>query len=273
VQQWAAEEDTLRDAVILKRVKEIRQQMPRIGTRKLYYMLSEILEKHGIKIGRDKLFDLLEEYGLLIRRRKRKKIATTNSNHPFYKYPNLIAELEVLRPNHLWVSDITYIDIPDDFCYLSLITDAYSKKIVGWCLYPTLQKEGPLQALAMAFNSLPTKLEQTLIHHSDRGTQYCSHEYTDRLVAKGINISMTERSDPYENAIAERVNGILKSEFFIDREFANIEQAQAAIASAIAIYNSMRPHGSCNNLTPGEAHQQHGELKSTWRKKKEVTAM
>lgn len=270
MQQWAEEEDTLRDAVVIKRVKEIRQQMPRIGTRKLHYLLSETLEKHGITIGRDKLFDLLEEYGLLVRKRKRKKVCTTDSNHPFRKYPNLIRNLEVLRCNHLWVSDITYISLPDDFCYLSLITDGYSRKIVGYCLYPTRQKEGPLNALSMAMNSLPKNREGALMHHSDRGLQYCCNAYTDQLGSNGIAISMTEKGDPYENAIAERVNGILKGEFLLEKEFESFDVAKIAIDSAINIYNTIRPHGSCNNLTPEQAHQQQGKLKSKWRKKKEV---
>ena len=268
VQHWAEKEDTLRDAVVIKRVNEIRLQMPRIGTRKLHYMLFETLERHSIRIGRDKLFDLLEEYGLLVRRRKRKKTYTTNSNHPFRKYPNLIKELEVMRSNHLWVSDITYISLPDEFCYLSLITDGYSRKIVGYCLYPTLKKEGPLHALSMAMDSLPDKLGGTLVHHSDRGLQYCCGAYIDELSAKGIAISMTERGDPYENAIAERVNGILKGEFLIDNEHENFEIAKAKIDSAVNTYNNVRPHGSCNYLTPEQAHQKEGKITSKWRRKK-----
>lgn len=241
--------------------------MPRIGGRKLHYMLTETLQKHGISIGRDKLFDLLEGYGLLIRCRRRKRAITTDSNHPFYKYPNLIRELQVIRPNHLWVSDITYISLKERFCYLSLVTDAYSRKIVGYCLYPTLKKEGPLQALNMALADLPGKLQAQLIHHSDRGLQYCCNDYTSLLQDKGIGISMTEKGDPYENAIAERVNGILKNEFALDQIFYSYEQAQAQLDSAINIYNANRPHASCNYLTPKEAHQQQGLLITKWKRR------
>jgi len=242
--------------------------MPRIGTRKLHYMLQEKLPLHGITIGRDKLFDLLSDYGLLVRRRKRRRVATTNSSHLFKKYPNIIRDLQVQRPNNLWVSDITYISLEEKFCYLSLVTDAYSKKIMGYCLYPTLQKEGPLLALQHALGTLGGKPEKPLIHHSDRGLQYCCTQYTALLEDSGISISMTEKGDPYENAIAERVNGILKDEFALDREFKNFEQAQAAVTHAVNTYNNLRPHASCNYLTPEAAHQQAGLLLQRWKPKK-----
>ncbi len=247
--------------------------MPRLGTRKLYHMLTETLQKHNIAIGRDKLFDLLADYGLLLRRRKRKRTNTTDSNHPFKRYPNLVRTLTVLRPNHLWVSDITYIGLTEGFCYLSLVTDAYSRKIVGYCLYPTLKKEGPVSALKMAQNSLPAQREAALIHHSDRGLQYCCGEYIDLLERKNIRISMTEKGDPYENALAERVNGILKGEFALDSEFDTLAQAMTAVEKAVNTYNQIRPHASCNYLTPEQAHQQQGQLPHRWkpRKKKEVT--
>lgn len=241
--------------------------MPRLGTRKLHYMLTETLQKHGISIGRDKLFDLLEEYGLLVRRRKRKRTNTTDSNHPFRKYPNLVRELQVLHPNRLWASDITYISQIEGFSYLSLITDAYSRKIVGYCLYPTLQKEGPLRALKMALNGVSDKDQMRLIHHSDRGLQYCCGEYIAQLSANSISISMTEKGDPYENALAERINGILKTEFGLDKEFENYNQAKAAVERAINIYNQLRPHASCNYQTPDQTHQQEGTLKMRWKKR------
>lgn len=245
--------------------------MPRIGTRKLHYMLTETLQKHDISIGRDKLFDLLAEYGLLVRRRKRRRISTTDSNHPFRKYPNLVRELQVLRPNYLWVSDITYISLSDGFCYLSLVTDAYSRKIVGYCLHPTLKKEGPVRALAMALVALPGKLQEPLIHHSDRGLQYCCTDYTTLLENRGISISMTEKGDPYENAIAERVNGILKEEFALYNDFNNIEQANEAVTNAVGTYNQYRPHASCDYLTPQQAHQQQGLLKTKWKRRLTMT--
>jgi putative transposase len=244
--------------------------MPRIGTRKLHFLLAETLQKHDINIGRDKLFDLLEEYGLLIRRRRRKRVNTTDANHPFRKYPNLIKDLPVLHPNQLWVSDITYISLTDRFCYLSLVTDAYSRKIVGYCLYPTLQKEGPLAALDMALDSLCVNPAQHLVHHSDRGLQYCCSDYIARLESKEVIISMTEKGDPYENAIAERVNGILKEEFLLDIDFENLQKATETVVRAIKTYNQQRPHASCNYLTPEQASQQQGPLKSKWRKKTET---
>jgi putative transposase len=267
VQQWANEDDALRDTIVIKRVKEIREKMPCLGTRKLQYLLTETLQKHNISIGRNKLFDLLSEYGLLVRRRKRKRVSTTDANHPFRKYPNLIRELQAAGPNQLWVSDITYISLKEGFCYLNLVTDAYSRKIVGYCLHPTLKKEGTLQALRMALDSLPSRPENRLIHHSDRGLQYCCGEYINLLESKGVSISMTEKGDPYENAIAERVNGILKSEFSLDNEFDNCEQANNAVQNAISVYNQLRPHSSCDYLTPEQAHQKEGLLKSKWKRR------
>jgi len=243
--------------------------MPRIGTRKLHYMLSETLQRHGICIGRNKLFDLLSDHGLLVRRRKRKRVSTTDSNHPFRKYPNMVRELQVLRPNHLWVSDITYLSLTDSFCYLSLVTDAYSRKIVGYCLHPTLKKEGPMQALKMAVADRVYR--HPLIHHSDRGLQYCCGDYTSLLERSGISISMTEKGDPYENAIAERVNGILKSEFELDRDFGSFDIAKTAVDKAIDVYNHQRPHSSCNYLTPAQAHLQQGLLLTKWKRRLSMT--
>ncbi len=240
--------------------------MPRIGTRKLHYMLSDVLKEHDISIGRDKLFDLLQEYGMLVRRRKRRKISTTDSNHPYRRHPNLVKDLVVLRPNHLWVSDITYISLTNGFCYLSLITDAYSRKITGYCLYPDLKKEGPVQALDMALASVPDQLTDTLIHHSDRGVQYCCYYYTDILQSKNVSISMTENGDPYENALAERVNGILKSEFDLDKTFSSFDSAKTAVGIAINTYNTLRPHASCNYQTPEQTHKQEGQLTKKWSK-------
>lgn len=265
-QQNKDHHDGMEQELIIKRVKEIRDQMPRIGTRKLYHLLNEPLLDHGVRIGRDGLFDLLANHGLLVRRRKRRKIYTTNSNHRFKKYPNLIRELEVVRPEQLWVSDITYIRHHHGFSYLSLVTDAYSRKIVGYCLYPTLQKEGPSQALDMALKGRAQR-SSLLIHHSDRGIQYCSDAYTSLLQNEHISISMTEKGDPYENAIAERVNGILKTEFGLDKCFDNYEAATAHVDNIVTIYNQHRPHSSCNYLTPEQAHQQRGKMVMRWRQK------
>jgi transposase InsO family protein len=156
----------------------------------------------------------------------------------------------------------------DKFCYLSLVTDAYSRKITGYRLHPTLQKEGTLLALEMALAALPGKPREPLVHHSDRGLQYCCNQYIALLQTNGLAISMTEKGDPYENAIAERVNGILKEEFALDREFENFAQAQKAVDNAVGTYNQLRPHASCNYLTPDQAHQQQGLLASKWKHKK-----
>lgn len=241
--------------------------MPRIGTRKLYHMLEPVLEEHQIRIGRDKLFDLLEDHGLLVRRRKRRKVSTTDSNHPFRRYPNLTKGMRVLGPNQLWVSDITYIRLTNGFCYLSLITDAYSRKIVGYCLYPTLQKEGPIMALQQALNGKDAST-QMLMHHSDRGRQYCCDAYVGILSSNKIVISMTEKGDPYENAIAERVNGILKDEFMLDNSFVSYEYALTAVNNAVVTYNTDRPHTSCNYQPPDLTHQQYGPQLMRWKERK-----
>jgi putative transposase len=231
--------------------------MPRIGTRKLKFLLDQLLCKHGITIGRDSLFELLAEYGLLVRRRKRRTIATTNSDHPFRKYPNLIRDLIPGKPEELWVSDITYIQLTNGFCYLSLVSDAWSRKIVGYCLYPNLKKEGPLTTLRMALSGRERKEGKSLIHHSDRGLQYCCTEYTDLLTQSAITISTTENGDPYENAIAERINGILKSEFCLDKPFKSYQQAHASVTTAVEAYNTKRPHTSLRYNTPQQAYFNH----------------
>lgn len=255
-------------AIVLEKVKEIRTSQQRLGSKKLYEMLSYTFKQHKIKLGRDRFINLLAEHGMLVRKRKRKYARTTDSNHPFKKYPNLVKDLIIIQPNRLWVSDITYLSlVSGGFCYLSLITDAYSRKIVGYCLYPSLKREGPIQALKMALASLDGGKTYFLIHHSDRGIQYCSKEYTDLLSGNNVKISMAEKGNPYENAIAERVNGILKSEFGLGRMFKNYEIAAAVVKESIRIYNQERLHGSCDNLTPDQAHTKQGELVARWRKK------
>jgi putative transposase len=270
-QQWAGKSEDLADSIIVKEVVGLREQLPRIGTRKLHYLLAERLAQHQISIGRDRLFDLLLSHGLLVRRRKRRKATTTDSNHPFRRYPSLIRELQVIRPCQLWVSDITYISLAEGFCYLSLITDAYSRKIVGYSLQPDLKKEGPLSALRMALAALNGQPKEPLIHHSDRGMQYCCSDYTTLLQFNDISISMTEKGDPYENAIAERVNGILKDEFLLDRTFDNYEQVLSKITESIHVYNHLRPHASCDYLTPEQAHQKQGLLKAKWKRRLVMT--
>lgn len=261
--EWQVEESVIEHAVIFKLVGEQRKFMPKIGTPKLYELIKRPLEAHGIKIGRDKLHELLYSYGLTIKK-KRRHVKTTMSRHWLRKYPNLIRDIEIRSPEHVWVSDITYITLKHGFCYLSLITDAYSRKIMGYCLSNDLSHEGCLKALNQALGQR-AYLHSKLFHHSDRGVQYCCSEYVSLLREKAIEISMTEQSDPYENAIAERLNGILKDEFFLDKEFTNYEDALKAVDDGVKIYNEHRPHASCDYLTPNKAHLHSGELKKRWK--------
>lgn len=265
-QQASLDNEMLREAIIVRHVGELRSQMPRIGTRKLHHLLSPILKGHSISMGRDKLFDILTDYGLLVRRRKRRKPLTTNSDHPFRKYPNLVRGMQPQRPGQLWVSDITYIRLREKYCYLSLITDAYSRKIVGYQLWPSLKKEGPLNALQKALSQRNSTAD--LVHHSDRGLQYCCGDYISKLNKGQIAISMTEKGDPYENALAERVNGILKTELSLDSKFDNYHQALTAVNQAIHVYNTIRPHASINYMTPNQAHQQQGLVPAKWQHRK-----
>jgi len=252
--------------IVLKLVGEIRQDLPRAGVPKLHYLLQGKFVEHGIKMGRDALYQLLGEHGYLLRYRRRKPY-TTNSNHPYKKYPNLIREIKYLtHPGQLWVSDITYIRLKEGFAYLSIVTDAYSHKIIGYCLHPSLHSDGPIGALLQAIQS---KRGASLIHHSDRGTQYCCAEYVKVLEHYNIQISMTEKGDPYENAIAERINGILKGDFLLDKTFSSFSEACQAVDQAVEKYNHIRPHDSCDRLTPVQAHNQTGFLRKRWKTQSE----
>ncbi len=233
-------------------VNELRIQMPRIGTRKLYYLLSERLQ--AMKVGRDKFFDILRANHLLIEP-KRSYHVTTNSHHRFRKHKNLILDLQINRPEQVWVSDITYIGRRDKPCYLSIVTDAYSKQIMGFYVANNLNTESSLMALKMAIKQRKNKL-QPLIHHSDRGLQYCADDYQQELNKNKIQCSMTQNSDPYENAVAERINGILKQEFMIDKYHQDLSIMKEIVCNAINIYNQKRPHYSNHMLTPILMHQQ-----------------
>ncbi len=239
---------------VKKRVLAVRKVMPRLGGRKLYHMLKPSLGDCGHKLGRDKLFDLLREEHLLVKKRKN-YTRTTQSYHRFRKYPNRIKETEVTRPEQVWASDITYIRTLGGFLYLSLITDSYSRKIVGYELSDNMKAENSVRAMerAVKHRRYPTS---RLIHHSDRGFQYCSPEYVGLLTKHGIEVSMTTRYDPYENAQAERVNGILKDEFYLDKTFQNAKEAGKAVEQSIKVYNTLRPHLSCDFLTPEQAHRE-----------------
>jgi len=239
-----------REAVALKvveLVKEERKDQPRVGVRKLYEALHTLFILDGLKVGRDKLFDILREHEMLIRR-KRASCKTTDSYHRFHKYNNLVKDMEVTTPNQVWVSDITYIRTIKGFCYLALITDMYSRKIVGYDISDSLELAGCLRALKKALKAARPAVG--LVHHSDRGIQYCSDQYVDELKKRKIKISMTEENHCYENAVAERVNGILKDEFYLDQCFFSTGHACIATKSAIEIYNSKRLHLSLGYKTP-----------------------
>ncbi|MFH6946831.1 IS3 family transposase [Flavobacterium sp. FlaQc-50] len=262
---WHQEQLVLEDELVISEVLRIRKNHRHMGGRKLYELLQPFLLEHQIKMGRDRLFDVLSVNYLLVRRRKKQTI-TTNSFHRFKKYPNLIRDFIPSTPNQLWVSDITYWKIKDDFLYISFITDAYSKKIVGYHLGDSLQTSETIQALEMAISSNANeKKGLQLIHHSDRGTQYCSNEYIKLLENNNIGISMTENGDPLENAIAERVNGIIKEEYLNDYQVDNLEEAKELLKAVIQLYNNERPHMSIGNLTPNLVHQNNIKTEKLWK--------
>jgi len=261
-QKKQSEKESLQYDLLITEVLEIRKMQKRLGTRKLLYRLESFIEDHQITIGRDAFFNLLSERNLLVRKRKRRKPITTFSDHWMRKYPNLIEGFYPTAPNQLWVSDITYIVVGDGFAYLSLITDAYSRKIVGFYLSKDLSAEGCIRALKMALNNNPVL--GRLIHHSDRGSQYCCFDYVKILNDNFIKISMTQNGDPRENAIAERVNGILKDEL-LPKTHINYKEAIRIVSIAVSIYNHQRPHGSIDYLTPIEAHFRSGKLKRRWK--------
>lgn len=249
--------------IILGLIAKIRKAQPKIGVRKLYFIIQQDLQQHQIKIGRDGLFDLMAARGLLVQKRRR-LVKTTHSRHWYRKYDNLIKAVIPERRDQIWVSDITYIPVAGSFCYLSLITDLYSHKIVGYNLSKNLAAEGCIKSLRMALKERSASCP--LIHHSDRGIQYCCNDYVKVLQDNNIAISMTQNSDPYENAVAERVNGILKDEL-LQTTYADLVAANESIKTAISIYNNQRPHMSCNMLTPASAHLKTGPLKRTWKNK------
>lgn len=264
------ENEALQVELLLQEVNRIRKRQKRIGARKLLFMMNSFFQQHKIHIGRDAFFDLLRDRAMLVRRRRGGKPRTTFSGFWLKKYPNLTNDFIPTAPNQLWVSDITYLPIGKDFGYLSLITDAYSHKVVGFYLCTDLSARGCVLALKMALKNNPHR--ENLIHHSDRGLQYYSAGYMKLL--GNIRVSMSENSDPLENAIAERMNGILKDEL-LEKYFETFSQAQREVAIAISIYNHERPHSSVDMLTPAMAHLQSGELRKRWKnyykpKQKEV---
>ena len=259
---WEGISTTLEEDLIIQRVKKIRETHRRMGTRKLYEMLQPFMLEHQIKIGRDALFNMLSANHLLVRKRKR-RIQTTNSYHWLRKHPNLIRKFVPTEPNQLWVSDITYWKIKTgEHLYISFITDAYSRKIVGYQVAETMEAIESIQALQMALSALGAESHLHLIHHSDRGIQYCSHAYVKLLQDYNIKISMTESGDPLENALAERINGIIKEEYLETYDISNIKDAKKLLKSVVELYNTERPHMSISNLTPNIIHHSKNEIKT-----------
>lgn len=252
----------LKNEQVLKQVRAIRTVHPRIGGRKLHELIKEDLQKQNIKMGRDKLFSLLADNQLLIKNKKRRAV-TTNSYHHFKRYPNIIKDLIPYKPNQIWVSDITYVKFKGTFSYLFLITDAYSHKVVGYQLGTSLETENAVRALHKAIGQCNTK--EGVIHHSDRGIQYCSHDYVRLLQDNGMKISMTEDGNPLDNSIAERINGILKMEYIEPLLLEKQTDLGYVIDQAVHRYNSFRPHLSCNMMTPNLAHKGSGPLDKRWK--------
>lgn len=266
----------IEEEILILEIRGIRKKHKCLGGRKLFGKLEEFMYEHQIKMGRDAFFDLLRSGGLLVRRRKRHHV-TTNSNHWMKKYPNLIKDLEPVSPNHIWVSDITYWKTKGGHYYISFITDAYSRKIVGYQVAETMEAIESIYALKMALKGLDTRAF-VLIHHSDRGSQYCSAGYVELLRKNNIQISMTENGDPLENAIAERLNGIIKGEYLFDYQIDSLEEAKTILESVVGLYNEERPHSSVGNMVPSQVHEGSldKEVRRLWKnyyKKRELSEM
>jgi len=260
---YRSRNDSLKQEIILQLVYEIRRSLPRLGTRKMLFLLRPQLASHHIEAGRDYLFDLFDAHRLLIRQRRR-KVFTTDSRHWMHKYADLAKGMDITHAEQLWVSDMTFIRVQNQWGYLSLITDAFSRKIMGYCFRADMLALGPIAALQMALD-IRSYSGQPLTHHSDRGSQYCSQDYVELLASEAISISMTQSGDPYENALAERMNGIMKAEFNLYSSSSTFEQTYGKIHCSIKAYNELRPHGSCDYLTPCQAHEQGDILKKRWK--------
>ncbi len=241
------------DQEVLRLVHQQRKLLPRVGTRKIHQLITPSLEHQRLKCGRDKLFSILRCSDLLIKPRKR-YIQTTMSRHWMRKYPNLVRNQRPSAPEEIWVSDITYLKTEEGFAYLSLVTDAFSRKIMGYNVSSSLDAEQSRKALQMALGRRQYP-KRKLIHHSDRGLQYCSNEYVELAQANNVTMSMTEHSDPYENALAERMYRTLKEEFCLDQILLSREIASKATMHAVELYNSYRPHFALNGKTPNNVHE------------------
>lgn len=261
------------EAFVVEFVKNVRGKDRGIGGNKLWMMYhNRFGAEHSV--GYNRFYDILERYGLKVRKRKR-CVSTTDSKHDLPLYPNLVKELIPTRPCQLIVSDITYIPLTregerQDFCFLSLVTDYYTKEIVGYSVGDTLETKYPLEALEMSLKHYKGKELSGLIHHSDRGVQYASYAYTARLKDCKIGISMTESGNPKDNAVAERVNNTIKNEFLKGMEFHGISQVKEAVKAAVDFYNHERPHLSLEGMTPVQAAQCEGEMKKNWKSYREI---
>jgi putative transposase len=255
----ASKEKAMKQEVVLQEVANIRQTMPQTGTRKLCEHLRPILPQLDIKMGRDALFTLLRNNGLLIRKTKRFFI-TTDSKHFYYTSPNRIKEIEITHAEQVLVCDITYIKTDECHAYLAIVTDAYSKKIMGWALADNMKVTMVKEALTMAHSNCIYK-HDSIIHHSDRGIQYCCPDYTEFATNRGFLMSTTQKYDPYENAIAERINGILKYEFGMRKTLPSVDVARKMMKQAVKIYNNERLHWSLDLQTPEHAHKHYNQFK------------
>ena len=262
---WRETDELIEEELILIMIKDIRQHLPKLGGVKLYSLLKGKIAEHGIKMGRDGFFKLLQENNLLVKK-KRRYVQTTMSKHRFKKWSNLLEHINISYPEQVWVCDITYLRTESGFAYLSLITDAYSRKIMGYHLSQELKVKGCIIALNKALKARHYP-QNELIHHSDRGIQYCCDQYVSLLISSSIKISMTQSESPYYNAIAERVNGILKAEFGLDMTFKSYSDAIEPLAKSVYAYNNLRPHMSCNYLTPEQMHLQDKLKNKEWKNK------
>ena len=261
--------ERLREEMVVQFVKEIRQVDPGIGGEKLHYMYRQRFgEDYEYMVGRDKMETIISANGLNVRI-SRKRPRTTDSSHGLPTYPNLVKELVPMRKNQLWVTDITYIPIWINeyeyfFCYLSMITDYYTKEIIGWYVGESMEAWCSVECLMQALDAIIEEDEINLIHHSDRGVQYVSAAYTSVLLEAGIKISMTESGDPKDNAVAERQNNTIKNELLKDFRFHSVDEVRKAMGKAVEFYNNERPHMSLDNMTPRQATQCRGKIKKRW---------
>ena len=258
-----------REAFIVEFVKDVRRKDPGIGGNKLWLMYTRCFGEEN-RVGYNRFYDIIEQYGLKVRKRKR-RVSTTDSRHDLPLYPNLVKSLIPTRPCQLIVSDITYVPLWTDpidgeykFCYLSLVTDYYTKEIIGYSVGDTLETKHTLKALEMALGHYEGNDLSGLIHHSDRGVQYASYAYTERLRGHGIGISMTENGNPKDNAVAERVNNTIKNELLKGMSFFTVDEVKAALRTAVDFYNNERPHLSLDGMTPCQASRTTGEIQKNW---------